>query len=327
MHPALSVLFFTTLSGAGYGLLGLLGAGVAAGLWPHGLWQTGAPLLAGTVLVSVGLFASTAHLGQPRRAWRAFSQWRSSWLSREGVAAVLTYLPALVLGISVLSGTSGAGWPLLPRVAGALLALGALVTVFCTARIYSSLRTIPAWHNGWVAPAYLLLGAYSGGLWLWLLAALAGRDAAQDWQRLGLAPWLLAAIVAVAMLAALTKLLYWRHIDGAAPRASVESATGLGRFGEVAAFERPHTEQNYLTREMGFVLARRHAAKLRALSLALGFAAPLACVVVALAFLTLSPALALLALLLGSIGIFVERWLFFAEARHVVNLYYGARRI
>ena len=31
MHPALSVLFFTTLSGAGYGLLGLLGAGVALG--------------------------------------------------------------------------------------------------------------------------------------------------------------------------------------------------------------------------------------------------------------------------------------------------------
>ncbi len=327
MHPALSVLFFTTLSGAGYGLLGLLGAGVALGLWPRGLWQTGAPLLAGTVLVSIGLLASTAHLGQPRRAWRAFSQWRSSWLSREGVAAVLTYLPALVLGIGVLLDTPGAEWPLLPRAAGALLALGALVTVFCTARIYSSLRTIPAWHNAWVAPAYLLLGAYSGGLWLWLLAALAGRDATLEWQRLGLAPWLLAAIVAVAMLAASIKLLYWRHIDGAAPRATAESATELGRFGEVAAFERPHTEQNYLTREMGFVLARRHAAKLRALSLALGFAAPLACVVAALVWLPLSPALALLALLLGSTGIFVERWLFFAQARHVVNLYYGARRI
>lgn len=327
MHPALSVLFFTTLSGAGYGLLGLLGAGVALGLWPPGLWQTGAPLLFGTVLVSLGLLASTAHLGQPLRAWRAFSQWRSSWLSREGVAAVLTYLPALALGVSALRQGPEAGWTLLPRIAGALLALGAVVTVFCTARIYSSLRTIPAWHNAWVAPVYLLLAAYTGGLWLWLLAALAGRDAALDWQRLGLPPWLLAAIVAAAMLAAAIKLLYWRHVDGAAPRSSAESATGLGRYGEVLAFERPHTEQNYLTQEMGFVLARRHAAKLRALTLALGFAAPLACVVAALAFLALSPALALLALLLGSVGIFVERWLFFAEARHVVNLYYGARRI
>ncbi|WP_257385698.1 dimethyl sulfoxide reductase anchor subunit family protein [Tahibacter caeni] len=327
MHPALSVLFFTTLSGAGYGLLGLLGAGVALGLWPLGLWQIGAPLLVGTALVSLGLLASTAHLGQPRRAWRAFSQWRSSWLSREGVAAALTYLPALTLGIHVLLQRPDAGWTLLPRLAGALLALGALVTVFCTARIYSSLRTIPAWHNAWVAPVYLLLAAYTGGLWLWLLAALGEREAALDSQRLGLPPWLLAAIVGTAMLAALIKLLYWRHIDGAAPRATVESATGLGRYGEVAAFERPHTEQNYLTREMGFVLARRHAAKLRASSLALGFAAPLACVVVALAFLPLSPALALLALLLGSLGIFVERWLFFAQARHVVNLYYGARQI
>jgi DMSO reductase anchor subunit len=46
------------------------------------------------LLVTLGLLSSTFHLGHPERAWRAFSQWRSSWLSREGVAAVATYLPA-----------------------------------------------------------------------------------------------------------------------------------------------------------------------------------------------------------------------------------------
>lgn len=327
MHPALSVIFFTTLSGAGYGLLALLGAGIALDGWPHGFWPTAAPLAVGTALVSLGLLASTAHLGQPLRAWRAFSQWRSSWLSREGVASVLTYLPVLTLAADLLAGAQTPHWPLPLRGAGALLVLGAVATVFCTARIYSSLRTIPAWHNTWVVPAYLLLAAYSGGLWLWLLAALQQRDDAIEWNRLGLPPWLLAGVVLCAMLATLVKLLYWHHIDTAAPLASAGSATGLGNFGTVSAFERPHTEQNYITKEMGFVLARRHSAQLRVFSLIAGFGLPLACLIAAVTWLSLMPALAPLALLLGSLGIFAERWLFFAEARHVVNLYYGAQRI
>jgi DMSO reductase anchor subunit len=325
MHPALSVIFFTTLSGAGYGLLALLGGGIALGLWPRDPAVTLVPLVVGAVLVSIGLLASTAHLGQPWRAWRAFSQWRSSWLSREGVASVATYLPVIALGAGVLV-EPGPGWSAFLRVAAALLVAGAIVTVFCTARIYSSLRTIPAWHNGWVAPAYLLFAAYTGGLWLWLLGALARRDT-ESVDRLGVAPSLLAGVVIAAMAVALVKLLYWRRIDTAAPIARIESATGLAAFGSVTAFERPHTEHNYITKEMGFVLARRHSARLRAAALLAGFALPLSCIVLALQWPSHTPAFAFFALVCGSSGVFVERWLFFAQARHVVNLYYGADRI
>src|SRR6476620_9216130 len=97
MHPAYSVILFTTASGAGYGLLALLGLigfnhGPASSLW-FGL----VALIIALGLVSLGLLSSTFHLGRPERAWRAFSQWRSSWLSREGIAAVIAYVPALVL--------------------------------------------------------------------------------------------------------------------------------------------------------------------------------------------------------------------------------------
>ncbi len=47
------------------------------------------------VLIGGGLLSSTLHLGNPQRAWRALSQWRSSWLSREGVMAMLTFVPLL----------------------------------------------------------------------------------------------------------------------------------------------------------------------------------------------------------------------------------------
>src|SRR5512146_2321850 len=93
MHPAFSVIFFTTLSGAGYGLWFWFGVATLASPLPRGVSRWA--LLAGFVLTSIGLLSSLLHLGQPQRAWRAFSQWRTSWLSREGVASVATYLPAL----------------------------------------------------------------------------------------------------------------------------------------------------------------------------------------------------------------------------------------
>ena len=85
-----------------------------------------------------------------------------------------------------------------------------------------------------------------------------------------------------------------------------------------------HTSENYLLKEMGFQIARKHAAKLRRIALTLGFGLSFLLSLVAL--LTsggLAAAAALLAAPLGMVGIFVERWLFFAEARHAVTLYYG----
>ena len=99
MHPAISVIFFTAASGAGYGLLALLGIAVPGGLLPADPWFGVAALGLALALVSAGLLSSTFHLGHPERAWRAVSQWRSSWLSREGVAALATYIPTGLFGI------------------------------------------------------------------------------------------------------------------------------------------------------------------------------------------------------------------------------------
>ena len=89
MHPALSIILFTTLSGLGYGLAFVLGLGV---LDPHAISTRLAHPLA-LALIAGGLLSSTLHLGNPQRAWRALSQWRTSWLSREGVLAIVTFVP------------------------------------------------------------------------------------------------------------------------------------------------------------------------------------------------------------------------------------------
>ena len=158
------------------------------------------------------------------------------------------------------------------------------------------------------------MGLASGAVLLNLLLALfgmAGRGA----------PWL--AIVSLVVAAAL-KWLYWLAIDGEAREYTIEAATGLGHLGKVRALEPPHTQPNFIMREMGYRVARKHAERLRKLALLLAFAVPIA--------------MLLLSQVPGAwpcrrrcsppcrwrSACSIERWLFFAEAEHVSMLYYGA---
>jgi len=293
-------------------MLGLLGLLVGAGFLPPDRSFAIVAFALALAFVSAGLLSSTFHLGHPERAWRAVSQWRSSWLSREGVAASVTYVPSASLGLAW-------AWFESPNEIvvslGIVSAIMAVVTVYCTAMIYASLQPIHQWHNAWVPPNYLLLALFSGALWLNAVVHV-WRDTAPT----------LGAVTLFAGVAALAcKLRYWTFIDSTKSASTPETATGLGKLGRVRLFEAPHTEENYLLREMGYRIARRHAAKLRRIALVLMFALPLPLTVLVLAVDGLPATLAaMLACLSASFGVIVERWLFFAEAKHTVTLYYGA---
>jgi len=291
MHPAPSVILFTTLSGLGFGLLFWLGLGRPAVTG----WVAFAFFAIGYGFAVGGLLASTLHLGHPERAWKAFSQWRSSWLSREGVCSVAAL---------VVMGLYGAGLVFFDTRLAALGWLGAalsLATVVTTAMIYAQLRTVPRW-NSYLTPVLLVSISLAGG------ALLAGQT------RLALVLLPLAGVVQV---------LWWARGDGALGRSgtTMATATGLGsEGGRVRAFEPPHTGTNYLLREMVHQVGRKHAVKLRGIALVLGYALP-----VALLLLPVSHLVAAVAVLAHLAGIAASRWLFFAEAEHVVGLYYGAR--
>lgn len=312
MHPAFSVIFFTVFSGTGYGLLALMGLSAALGLLPREPWFNATALIVGVTAISAGLLSSTIHLGHRERAWRALSQWRSSWLSREGVLAIVSYLPIALFAYYLVPGsrdghTSVVLWGVVTTVAAGL-------TVYCTAMIYRSLGTIHQWANPWTVMNYLLLGLAGGALWL--NAFMQGFGIADS--SVGVA----SLVLVIAAWGA--KVGYWRFIDTTAHPSTPESATGLGGFGRVGLFESPHTSANYLLKEMGFQIARKHAAKLRTYAHVLAFLAP--CLLLG-AMLALqgfgTVVLAVLAALSMTAGQLIERWLFFAEAKHVVMLYYG----
>ena len=318
MHPAKSVIFFTTASGAGYGMMIWLAVLAALGLLPReptfGLVSFGLAL----VLVTAGLLSSTLHLGRPERAWRALSQWRSSWLSREGVAALTAFVP---LGLFALTWTFALAEPDLSAAIGLMGAAMSVVVLYCTAMIYASLRPIPAWHNGWTVAGYLVLGPMSGAVLLAFLLSSFGQEE----------PAAILALIAIGVLFAggMVKLLYWRHIQAAAPVSTAATATGLGHLGKVEMTGSPHDEDNYLLREMGFRIARKHAAKLRSIAIVLGFLVPIVALLLTIAMFgplidTLLRALAVAAM---GVGLTTERWLFFAEAKHAVTLYYGEQAV
>ncbi len=312
MHPALSIIFFTTFSGMGYGLLAALGVLAPLGALPVERSFGVSALLIALGCVSAGLLSSTLHLGHPERAWRAMSQWRSSWLSREGICALVTYVPALLFGLLWILDVGNAAW----TASGFLSAAGAVATVICTAMIYRSLKPIRAWCNGWVVPNYLALAAMTGLIWLTMLLAAFQRP---DISLLGVT-----ALIVVA--AAALKVGYWHWIDAHPTPATAASATGLPAGGKIRPLNPPHTEENYLLKEMGYRIARRHAAKLRRIALAVGFAIPL--LALAMTWLAdggaVSVGVALAGALAATTGTLIERWLFFAEAKHTVTLYYRA---
>ncbi len=309
MHPAASVIFFTTASGAGYGLLALLAAFAATGGLPADRWLGFVGLGLAVSLITAGLLSSTFHLGRPERAWRAFSQWRSSWLSREGVAAVVAYIPAAVLAL---------GWIVFERADGAYAAAAALVvvmaiiTVGCTGMIYASLKPIRQWHSPWTTPVYLTLAAYTGSLLLVGLALAFGVYR----------PLMAEMALALLILGALVKTGYWRAVDSEPPRSTLATATGLTNFSSVRLFEAPHTEENFIMREMGFQIARKHAQKLRVITALALFLVPGVLLAAALAGAS-HVFIALIAIFSATLGIATERWLFFAEATHASMLYYS----
>lgn len=286
MHPAPSLIAFSTLSGLGFGLLAMLGLG----LGPQTGWVGAVFWALGFGLAAAGLLSSTLHLRRPDRAHLAFREWRSSWLSREAWLAV----GALgVLGLFAVPAIAGLvlvplGWM------GAALALG---TVGATSMIYAQLRTVPRWHH-WSVPALFLGYALTGGT----LLAGHGREAAGLMAAMGVA-----------------QFLAWRAGDARVAAHGTTSETATGLPARVRLLEAPHSGESYVTREMAFRVARKHATKLRSIALFLAFILPATLLVLPVA----KHVLAAFAFLSHAAGVATARWLFFAEAEHVVGRYFG----
>jgi DMSO reductase anchor subunit len=287
MHPAPSVILFSTLSGAGFGLFVFLGLGLPA---PTGFVAFGFHAI-GYAFAVTGLLAATFHLKNRRNAWKSYREWRSSWLSREAWAAIAALL---VMGLHALSAMAGLRLAPLGWLGAAL----SLATVGTTAMIYAQLRTVPRWNQP-ATPALFVTASLTGG------ALLSGNVAI--------------ALILLILLGLVTGFHWWKG-DRRLAETGSSTGTATGLSGSVGTWERPHTGETYVTREMVYRIACKHAVKLRVIVILL------LCVLPILLLILLGRSYTGIgaALLLHLAGVGVQRWLFFAEAEHVVGHYYGA---
>ncbi len=300
MKPALSVILFTVSSGAGLGLIFWLTMARMAHESPPSTawwWAVGVAV----VLLTAGLISSTRHLANPKNAWRAFTRFRTSWLSREGVLAVMLY-PVAGLYLLSLGDGSSAG----QKALGIAVMLLAFLVLFSTGKIYACLRTIPRWHNWQTTVLYPLLGLYSGAVLLTALIPEAGQLVIR---------WIAMALLVVA---AIVKWLYFsrfREPNGPRLADALKQSRGEPRLLDVG-----HTHPNFLMREFGYSASPALLAQLRLVLAIFGFVIPAV-------ILLVWPSVSAFAAVSCLLGLAAERWLFFAEAKHVVRLYHGESRV
>lgn len=296
MRPAFSVLFLTTLIGAGQGLFIALFLVelLASSSVTSGFFVGGSVLV--LVLSALGGISSVFHLGHPERAWRAMTKWRTSWLAREGIA-----LPAFMAAVFAwgVAHWMNFGHTLAIGMLGVVLSLTLFV---CTGMIYAAIKVLKEWAHPLTLVNFITLGCASGTT---LAAAYAGFTAPEISMPLAQAAFLLTALALVTRAASL-----WRNAT-LRPVSTLQSALGI-RHPRIVQKSQGAMGGSYNTRE--FFHGKSDAFVRGVLiTLVLGtFVLPLALVT----------SLPLLAFVLQYAGLLAERWYFFAEAQHPQNLYY-----
>ena len=322
MHPAVSVIFLTTLIGVGQGLFLALFTAQSYALLDLLVMGDGRIFYAEGSLIALlflgaGLLASFFHLGRPERAWRAIAQWRSSWLSREVIV-----LPAFMGAVLLFGAAHFAEWrPVVATLPSGIVidvsvVLGMIATALafalfvCTGMIYACLPFLREWHSPLTVFNFILLGGASG---FTLAGALSAR-AAPELMRF-LAGWAL-IITVLGWISRAASLVRNSRLR---PKSSLQTAIGV-KHPNIVQKSQGFTAGSFNTREF---FHRRRASCLRAVKwwFQLGaFAVPCALLAAAIAG---GPALLLpLAFAVQYAGLLGERWFFFAQASHPQNLYY-----
>ena len=324
MHPAFSVIFLTTLIGAGQGLfLALFSAqaytelNLLPSMADTNFFGMGSVLA--LLFVTGGLISSVFHLGHPERAWRSATRWRTSWLSREVIALPIMMLMIFIYGIMHLFGfdgvvaTSATGnnfsYSLL--VAGSIGVVAAFSLFVCTGMIYACIKFLQEWATPFTVINYALFGTASG---FTLAAAFSSFYEAGDMTKFfGLWAVILTVVVLLTRLASLFRNSRIKH------KSSMQSAIGV-RHPKVQQKAMGMQGGSYNTREYFHGKTAAFLKSIKYIFLVLVF--PIPVILLVMGMNTADSALLVSAFVVQYVGLIFERWFFFAQSNHPQNLYY-----
>ena len=320
MKPAFSVVFLTTLIGAGQGfflayysaeLLSLLSILSAQSI--QGAERAGQLSL---VLLVAGLVASFFHLGHPERAWRAATMWKTSWLSREVISlplamgSIFLYTLLKMVDNQTVAYVLANGNPVkLDIVVGYAATFAVLVLFLCTSMIYTTLKFLRQWHSPLTVLNFFLMGTASG---FTLASAMSTH---YDPELFGYFSGFAITLTIAALTSRVASLIRNKNLR---KPSTLQSAIGI-HHPTIRQMAQGAMGGSFNTR--AFI----HSYGAAVVKLARRFFL-LAAFVVPVVLLVISNESALLicalAFVIQYLGLLVERWYFFIEADHPQNVYY-----
>ncbi len=322
MHPAFSVLFLTTLIGIGQGML----VALVAGQWyfvigATDIQESGTFYAAGSavalVFLGLGLLASFFHLANPQRAWRAAARWRTSWLSREVIVLPMVMGLAAIYGAVHWFDIDPVLWTFtnqkslhLTMAVGFLVAGASFLLFICTGMIYACVKFIREWASWWTVINFTLMGLASGFTLAAVFAAAMGST---------LGSFLLGDAIVLTLAALVTRAFQqWRNRNLRMP-STLKSAIGV-HHPQIRQLSRGFLGEAFNTKEFFHPGGREIVNGLVVFYLIFGFVLPALLLAAGLA--VREPPFLWMAFASQYLGLLAERWVFFAQGRHVQNLYY-----
>lgn len=322
MHPALSVIFLTTLIGVGQGMFLALFTGqsyAAAQFLPmqdsSSFYATGS-MIALAFLIA-GLVASFFHLGHPERAWRAATMWRTSWLSREVIVLPIVMFFVFVYGVMHFMGWDGVIATTETGVVfhasllvGALGSLAVFLLFLCTAMIYAAIKFLQEWSNPLTVINYLLLGTASG----FTLATSFSTEAAP-----ALTSFYGVWAIIITVSAFITRSASLIRNARIKYKSSIQTAIGV-RHNQIVQKAQGAMGGSFNTREYFHGKTALFLKSIKWIFMALVFPLPILLLVLGMNLQDANVLLA--AFVVQYVGLLAERWFFFAQANHPQNIYY-----
>ncbi len=307
MNPPFSVIFLTTLIGCGQGLF--IAIVVARKFLPSEEFQFElSAYVVSLALLGLGLFASFFHLGRPERAWRAGTQWKTSWLSREVIILPIAMLTVFLCGLLHWQQQWAVG-PLLNWLGW--FGVGIMLLLYgCTAMIYACIRFLQEWATPLTVVNFLILGLGSGFL---VAAALAEYFGISD------SDWYRKVSLLLLLLGLISRLASFYRNGQLKPKSTLQSAIGI-KHRQITQRSMGHTGGSFNTRAFFHHCSIAFIHNVRIIVIGMVFVLPM--VFLLIANYSYTTELLWVAACLQYLGLVAERWLFFAQANHPQNLYY-----
>jgi DMSO reductase anchor subunit len=308
MNPAFSVVFLTTLIGAAQGLLFALVGAEWAGRYREvampdhrTFFALGCVIV--IVLAALGLVASFFHLGRPERAWRAASQWRTSWLSREVIVLPAFIAAAFVYGLAqCLSWRGTAAY-------GTVAAVLAIALFVCTGMIYACLRFLQEWASPLTVVNFFVLGSASGLTLASAFSAIVAPHLAAGYA------WIAAGVTLLGLVTRSWSLIRNARLR---PKSTLQTAIGV-RHPRIVQKAQGSMGGSFNTREFFHGKTPAFLRRIKWIFVLLAFILPIVLLV-----LGNGVGAYVIAFAIQFVGLIAERWFFLAQANHPQNLYYQA---